>query len=451
MFKSKKWWLLLVTLVVLSMALAACGGTAAPAEEEEEAPEEEAAPAEEEEPMEEEEEEPVIRVYAAWPLQGGMLPIGEGMRNSTNLALEHYLADNPDGPGGFEVEFIFNDDASPVTGSWDGTVEAEIAQKCVNDESCLAYFGTYNSGAAAVSQPITNEAGIAQITPANTSPCLTFQAPVCADGETASFRPSGDTRYFRTNGNDWDQGLAAASWAKCLGHDQVYILDDRQLYGKGVADAVEIWADEADVEIVAHEGVESTDIDFRSLMAKIQASGATLVYGGFVIDSGGVQVVQQMANQGLFDQGIQFMAPDGLVDVALIEQVGGADVIGDGNVLLTFPGLAPEQVRDASEAGAAFYDSYVEAYGDAPDAWDAYAYQSALIILDSIERAAAEGPPTRESVLAAMKETDFDGVTGPIQFDEHGDPLVSQMAGLEIRGGAIVPLQPISNDMHEGC
>jgi hypothetical protein len=94
MFKSKKWWLLPVTLVVLSMALAACGGAAAPAEEE---------PMEEEEAMAEEPmaEAGVIRVYTSWPLQGSMLPIGEGMRNSTNLALEHYLADNPDGPGGY--------------------------------------------------------------------------------------------------------------------------------------------------------------------------------------------------------------------------------------------------------------------------------------------------------------------------------------------------------------
>jgi branched-chain amino acid transport system substrate-binding protein len=158
-----------------------------------------------------------------------------------------------------------------------------------------------------------------------------------------------------------------------------------------------------------------------------------------------------MANLGLFDEGIQFMAPDGLVDAALIEQVGGADVIGDGNVLLTFPGLAPTQVRDASAAGAAFYSSYEDAYDAPPDAWDAYAYQSALIILDSIERAAADGEVTRASILAAMKDTDFDGLTGNIQFNADGDPVVTQMGGLEIRGGEIVPLEPISGEMHEGC
>lgn len=447
MLRDQKRFLFVIALIILSMILASCaGGGAAPEGEEEAAGGgEEAAGGEEAGGGE------TIRVYAAWPLQGSMLPIGEGMRNSTNLALEHYLAENPDGPGGYTVEFVFNDDASPVTGSWDGTVEAEIAQKCVNDPLCMVYFGTYNSGAAAVSSPITNEAGMAQITPANTYPGLTFNCPTCEENEPGIYRPSGEQTYFRTNGNDYFQGLAGASWAQCLGHESVFILDDRQLYGKGVADTFEAHAGEIGLEIVAHEGVESTDIDFRTLMGNIQASGATLVYGGFVIDSGGVQVIQQMANQGLFDAGIQFMGPDGLVDASLVDQVGGTDVIGDGNVLLTFPGLAPTQVRDLNEKGERFYNSYVEAYGSDPDAWDAYAYQSTLIILDSIERAAASGDVSRDSILTAMKETNFDGVTGNIQFDENGDPVVTQMGGLEVRGGEIVPLSPISGTMHEAC
>ena len=59
---------------------------------------------------------------------------------------------------------VFLDDASPTTGSWDGTIEATNAQKAIADEQCLVYFGTYNSGAAKISMPLTNEAGMAQIT-----------------------------------------------------------------------------------------------------------------------------------------------------------------------------------------------------------------------------------------------------------------------------------------------
>lgn len=115
--------------------------------------------------------EGVIKVYTSWPLQGSMLPIGDSMKKAVDLALEHYLADhNGTGPAGFTIQVLNLDDASPTTGSWDGTIEAENAQKCVNDPDCMIYFGTYNSGAAKISMPITNRAGIAHITPANTYP-----------------------------------------------------------------------------------------------------------------------------------------------------------------------------------------------------------------------------------------------------------------------------------------
>jgi branched-chain amino acid transport system substrate-binding protein len=438
-----KRWLLLIGLMIFAVLLSACAGaTPAPEAEEggEEGGEEGAA------------EEMVLRIYASWPLQGSMLPIGDGMRNASNLALGHYLADHDgQGPGGYTVEIVFNDDASPVTGSWDGTVEAENANKCVNDPSCVVYFGTYNSGAAKVSIPITNEAGMAHITPANTYPGLTWACPTCEENEPDIYRPSGEQNFFRTNTNDYYQGLAAASWAYCLGYRRAFVLDDRQLYGKGVADVFEAHASEIGMEVVGHEGVESTDIDFRTLMGLIQESGADIVYGGFVIDSGGVQVIQQMQAAGLFDAGVKFIGPDGLVDSALIDQTGGPDVIGDGNVLLTFPGLAPSQMRDLGELGARFFNDYTEEYGEEPSGWDGYAYQSTLVILDSIERAAAAGEVTRASVLQAMRATDLQVPSGRIQFDENGDPLESSMGGFEVRGGEIVPLAPISGTMHESC
>jgi hypothetical protein len=50
-----------------------------------------------------------------------------------------------------------------------------------------------------------------------------------------------------------------------------------------------------------------------------------------------------------------------------------------------------------------------------------------------------------------MKDTDMEGVTGRIQFDENGDPRESAMGGFEVREGKIVPLEPISGTMHESC
>jgi branched-chain amino acid transport system substrate-binding protein len=365
------------------------------------------------------------------------------MKRAVDLALKHYMEDHDGaGPAGFTIEVVNLDDASPTTGSWDGTIEAENAQRCVDDESCMVYFGTYNSGAAKVSIPITNKAGIAHITPANTYPGLTHAWDA---GEPEIYRPSGRVNYFRTNASDDVQGWAGASWAFCQGFKKVYLLDDRQLYGKGVADAFQQQAEKIGLEIAGRDGVESTDIDFRALLTKVKAAGPDLVYGGFVIDSGGPQVIQQMGTLGLFDDGIKFMGPDGLVNPALIEQVGGAEVANE-NVLLTFPGLAPSQLE--SESGKRFFDDFKTEYGAEPSPWSTYAYQAMQVVLDSIERA---GAMDRTAILDAMATGSYEGVTGTFSFDENGDPTLAFLGGNKVEEGAIVYSGPISPDMHENC
>ena len=125
----------------------------------------------------------VIRVYESWPLQGAMIPEGKAMLNAAQMALDEVQGQ----VAGYKIELVFLDDASPTTGSWDGTIEANNAHKAIADDQCLVYFGTYNSGAAKISMPLTNEAGMAQITPANSYPGLT--KPGYAPGEPGLVRP----------------------------------------------------------------------------------------------------------------------------------------------------------------------------------------------------------------------------------------------------------------------
>jgi|FLYN01.1.fsa_nt_gi branched-chain amino acid transport system substrate-binding protein len=388
----------------------------------------------------------VIKIYTSWPLTGGTQAVGEDMLASAELALAHYLEDhNGEGPAGFTIELVPLDDASPTTGAWDGTIEAENAQRCVNDPQCMVYFGTYNSGAAKVSMPITNEAGMAQISPANSYPGLTRACPTCEEGEPDIYRPTGEVNYFRTNGTDDVQGPAAASWAYCLGFENVYILDDTQVYGAGIADEFENHANEIGLNIAGRSSVESTDIDFRALLTDVRASGADAVFGGFVLDSGGPQVIQQMDALGLFDEGIKFIGPDGLTSPSLFDQVGDANL--DGNVFLTFPGPLPSAIE--SEMGQRYYNDFVERYGHEPDPYGVYAYQSMQVILDSIERA---GEADRGAILEAMRNTtDFEGMLGTFSFDENGDSTLAGFYGYTIEGGDFADSVLISPDMHETC
>jgi len=376
----------------------------------------------------------VIRLYTSWPMQGAMIPEGTAMKRAVDLAVEH--AGNV--LAGYTIEVVNLDDASPVTGSWDGTVEAENAQRAIADAAAMVYIATYNSGAAKVSMPITNKAGMAQITPANTYPGLT--KPGNAPGEPGIYRPTGKVNYFRPFPSDDIQGAAAAKLAHCQGFKRVFILDDRQLYGKGIADVFEKTAKELGLQVVGHEGVESVDIDFRALLTKVKAANADLLYGGFVIDSGGPQVIQQMKALGLFDAGTKFMGPDGLYSSALMEQATPAAV--NNHVYVTFAGLPADQLP--TDVGKRFYTDYQAKYKEDPIGWAMYAYQATIVTIDAMKRA---GVKDRGKILEALRNTkNFEGVIGRFSFDANGDTDRTDMGGFQVKDNKFQFVGLISKD-----
>src|SRR5512136_70508 len=327
-----------VVLISLVLALVGCGPTAAPP----------AAPAATKPAAAPPAAAKTMKVYASLPMQGAMIPEGTAMLNAAKLGFDEAKYE----AAGWKIELVFLDDASPTTGSWDGTVESGNAQKCIADENCLIYFGTYNSGAAKVSMPLTNKAGLAQITPANSYPGLTKKG--FAQGEPDIYRPTGKVNYFRTYGADDLQGASGAAWAKCLGYKNVYILDDRQLYGKGIAVVFEKRAKELSLGVAGHDGVESVSIDFRALLTKVKASGADLVYFGGLVDSGGPQIAQQIDALGLFKAGLKLLSDDAMYTDAVPKAVS-PDII-NGQLYVTFASPALDQLPTA--VGKNFYKNY---------------------------------------------------------------------------------------------
>ena len=115
-------------------------------------------------------------------------------------------------------------------------------------------IGTFNSGAAKISMPKLNDAGLAMVSPANTAAELT--KPGMGDAsEPAIYRPSGKVTYFRVVPADDIQGAAGAQWAKDLGAKRVYVLHDREVYGQGVASVFKASAVKLGLDVVGFEGI----------------------------------------------------------------------------------------------------------------------------------------------------------------------------------------------------
>jgi len=371
-----------------------------------------------------------LRLYTSWPMQGAMLPEGTGMKNGVDLA----VSEVNNTVAGFCIEVVNLDDASPQTGKWDGAVEAENANKAVADPQAIVYIGTYNSGAAKVSIPITNRAHMAQVTPANTYPGLTKKRGA-APGEPEIYRPAGFANYFRPIPADDIQGAVGAKWAKRLGAKKVYVLNDQELYGKGIADVFEATAKKIGLPVVANEGIDWKQPDQKPVLTKIRASGADLVYLGGVIETGAQVIIRQMKEVGLTAPRTRFLGPDGLLEEELLKGAT-CDAALATDMRVTFAGLPFEKMRGV---GAKTYEAYKAKFSKEPTSYALYALEGTRVIIDALKRSAAaiekakDVQDKREALRKAIASTkNFEGINGKWSFDENGDVDYDTMSGFKV-------------------
>ena len=95
------------------------------------------------------------------------------------------------------------------------------------------------------------------------------------------------------------QGPLSADWAKRRGVKTVCILDDNEVYGKGIADLFDERCREIGIEVLGHDSIDAKAQEFKSLMASIKAAKPDLVYFGATTQSKGGQLAKDMASAGI--------------------------------------------------------------------------------------------------------------------------------------------------------
>lgn len=361
-----------------------------------------------------------IKIVSSLPRTGSANAQSTAAVNGIRLAIKEAGAK----VGTFDIAYEDWDDASPERGAWDPTIEATNAEKAINDKDVMIYIGPYNSGAAKISMPKLNQAGLAIVNAFATMPGLTKPGTGEAN-EPAVYRPSGKLNFFRVIPADDLQGAVGAKWAVELGAKKAFVLNDREAYGKGIAEMFKRTAATIGLEIVGFEGIDPKAANYRALANKIRQSNADFVYFGGTTQTNAGQIVKDLRSIGLKTN---FMAPDGCFESAFIAAAGAQNV--EGNTYLTFGGVPPEKLEGV---GREFVTHYVAEFGGQPEAYATYGYEAARVALDAIARA---GKKDREAIRAAVAATkDFKGLLGTWSFDEQGDTTIRIMSGSVVRGG----------------
>jgi branched-chain amino acid transport system substrate-binding protein len=349
-----------------------------------------------------------VKIVSDLPLQGSSAAQTEQMNNATKL----YLQEIGNKVGNYTIEFEAFDDSTAAKGAWDEATCAANARKYVEDETVIGVLGTFNSGCAKIEVPIANEASLAYISPANTAVGLTHVGPGSESGEPEKYYPSGTRNYARVVTSDDVQCQIDAAYMKDkLGVTKVFILDDKDAYGKGVADAFESAAKDLGLAVAGHEGWDANAQNYKALMTKIKSTGADGIFiGGISCFNGGQLVKDKVAVVG-DNEAVPTIASDGFVQVSLFDEAGAENVEG---MYGSAPTLNPDDLPGAGKE----FNAKVEAQFGAPEVYTAYAVAALQMMLAALEK--SDG--TREGVTAALAGASADTVVGPITFDENGDP-----------------------------
>lgn len=380
----------------------------------------------------------VITIVSSLPRTGSAKGQTDTIVEGIQLAL--FQADvDPTQPGTqisvggkvYSIRYDDLDDATAAAGAWTAEQEISNAQRAVHDPNVMAYIGTYNSGAAAVSMAILNRAKILMVSPANTSPGLTKPNTGARD-EPKRYRPTGEINYVRVVATDDLQGPAGAEWARDMGVSKVYILDDNDVYGKGVADLFEVHARKIGLNVLGRESIDPKAQEFGALMTKIRQQGAELIYFGGTTQSKAGQLAKDMVKAGLTE--CKMMGPDGTYEQAMIASAG-ADTL-ENRFYATFCGLTPEKLVETPR-GRDFVRDYRKQYGREPqEAYTLYGYECARVVLEAIRIA---GVKDRVAIRNAGRSLqNFQGVTGVWSFDANGDTTLKDLSGVVVRGGKFV-------------
>jgi branched-chain amino acid transport system substrate-binding protein len=327
--------------------------------------------------------------------------------------------------GDHNVALQVCDDSTAQAAKWDPDKCSRNAHAYAQNESLIGVIGTFNSGCAAIEIPVLNGApggGLLLLSPANTYGCLTEP---CAGNEPEKYYPSGKRNYARVAPSDPNQGAVDAEFLKSQGVKSVYILNDKEAYGLGIAKNFQGAAQALGMKVLGFSAYDPRQANFRATFTRIKGTNPDAVFiGGLVDENSGQLINDKVAVLGPNDGDVKLMLPDGFTTDAIFQRSEG----GTPNAKGAYFSVAGVGIDKYTGTALKFIQGFKATLnGKAVDPYAILGAQAAQVLLDAIEKSDA----TRQGVIDQVFKTKVDnGLIGTFEINKNGDITGAKGAAL---------------------
>jgi len=333
-----------------------------------------------------------VRIAFVGPLTGGNSAIGLGGRNSADLAVR---LRNADAKAKYQYELVvLDDECKPDAG-------VQVATKAGSDRSVVAGVTHYCSVVAMATVDTYHRFGLPVIVWGAVLPDITY---------ANDFK-----EIHRVNGTMINQNETNAKFMADHGFRKVAVIHDTTDYGKGHNEYFSKYVKANGGQILGTFGVTADQQDFTAELTQAKALNPEVIYFGGLTPIG-IRLRSQMDKVGL---NAVLEGTSGIKSDAYIQGLGP---LAEGS--LSFIEGAP---IEKLPGGKQFQEQYDKAgYKEPPEAYGAFAFVAMQLILDKIEEV---GPDRKKVTDALGKVVNYDSITGPVTFDDHGQntvPLITK-------------------------
>ena len=339
-----------------------------------------------------------VKLAFIGPLTGGVSANGLGGRNSADLAVR---LRNADANARYSYELVVQDDECKPN------IGVHVATKVAADRKIIAGVTHYCSAVAMGAVDVYHRFGLPVIVWGAVLPDVTYANDY--------------KEVHRVNGTMINQNEVAAEFMTGLKYRKWVIIHDTTDYGKGHNKYFSADLQKLGGGILGTFGVTADQQDFNAELTKIKELKPEVIYFGGLTPIG-VRIRSQMDKLGIV---AAFQGTSGIVSDAFIEGLGP---LAEGT--LAFREGAP---AEKLPGGKFFLEQYQKQnYADGPEAYGAFAYAAASLIMDAVEKVG----PDRQKVMSELNGTrDHHSIVGKVTFDDHRQNMVPLITKFVVQDG----------------